>query len=81
LRRPSCSRSARGGPAQTPPATTSGAAPAAAPAGPFVVENYYKARWGYAEEFLRLFRRNHLPLLRRRMQAEEIVGLAINAPC
>jgi len=36
---------------------------------------------GYAEEFLRLFRKNHLPLLRRRMQAEEIVGLAINAPC
>src|SRR5215216_6068297 len=71
---------ARDGAAQTPPARTSGPAPAAAAAGPFVVDYYYKARWGFADEFLRLFRKNHLPVLRRRMQAGEIVGLAISAP-
>jgi hypothetical protein len=26
---------------------------------PFVVEYYYKARWGNALEFLTLFRKNH----------------------
>jgi hypothetical protein len=54
--------------------------PAAATAGPYVIDYYYKARWGFAEEFLRLFRKNHLPLLQRRMRAGEIVGLAISAP-
>ena len=30
---------------------------------PFAVEYYYKARWGFAEEFLALFRKNHWPVL------------------
>jgi len=28
---------------------------------PFVVEYYYKTKWGHADEFLRLFRKNHYP--------------------
>lgn len=28
---------------------------------PFVAEYYYKARWGDADEFIRLFKKNHLP--------------------
>ena len=27
----------------------------------FVVEYYYQVRWGYADEFIRLFRKNHYP--------------------
>ena len=29
---------------------------------PFVVEYYYKAKWGYADEFMTLFKKNHLPV-------------------
>ena len=62
--------------AQTPaPPRSTSAAPA-----PYVIEYYYKAQWGHAEEFLALFRKNHLPLLRRRMKTGSIVGLAIAAP-
>jgi len=27
------------------------------------VEYYYKARWGFADEFIRLFKKNHFPVL------------------
>ena len=30
---------------------------------PYVIEYYYKAKWGHAEEFLGLFKKNHLPVL------------------
>jgi hypothetical protein len=30
---------------------------------PYVVEYYYKAKWGHAEEFLALFKKNHYPVL------------------
>ena len=35
---------------------------------PFVVEYYYKAKWGHAEEFLKLFKKNHYPLLKREVE-------------
>jgi hypothetical protein len=31
---------------------------------PFAVECYYRARWGHADEFIRLFRKNHFPVLK-----------------
>ena len=36
---------------------------------PYVVEYYYKARWGYADEFIRLFKKNHYPILKKEMAA------------
>ena len=36
---------------------------------PYVVEYYYKAKWGYADEFLTLFKKNHYPLLKRQAAA------------
>ena len=30
---------------------------------PFVADYYYKAKWGYADEFIRLFKKNHFPVL------------------
>lgn len=36
--------------------------------GPFMVEYYYRVRWGHQAEFLRLFRKNHLPVLERQVQ-------------
>lgn len=35
---------------------------------PFVVEYYYKTKWGFAEEFARLFRKNHLPILKKQIE-------------
>jgi hypothetical protein len=32
---------------------------------PYVLECYYKARWGQAEEFIHLFKKNHLPVLKK----------------
>ncbi len=34
---------------------------------PYTVEYYYKARWGYAGEFIRLFRKNHYPVLKKQI--------------
>ena len=47
-------------------ASAQGAPSGTAPGQPFVVEYYYKAKWGYAEEFLQLFKKNHYPLLKKR---------------
>ena len=44
-----------------------GASPAPA-AEPFTVEYYYRVRWGHQAEFLRLFRKNHLPVLEKEVQ-------------
>ena len=32
---------------------------------PFTVENYYKVKWGYADEFINLWKVNHYPLLKK----------------
>src|SRR5213080_4912820 len=48
-----------------PPAMGAAQAPPAGASEPFVVEYYYKVRWGYADEFIRLFKKNHFPVLQR----------------
>jgi hypothetical protein len=35
---------------------------------PFVVEYYYKAKWGHADEFIKLFRKNHYPVLKKEVE-------------
>ena len=32
---------------------------------PYVVEYYYKAKWGHADEFIALFKKNHYPVLKK----------------
>jgi hypothetical protein len=46
----------------------------------FVVEYYYKAKWGHADEFMRLFRKNHLPVLKEQMKSGRITRLKIDKP-
>ncbi len=46
----------------------------------FVVEYYYKVRWGYQQEFLALFRKNHLPVLQREIELGRIVRVSAVAP-
>jgi hypothetical protein len=47
---------------------------------PYVVEYYYKTRWGFAEEFLQLFKKNHLPVLRKQIESGRILSVKIEKP-
>ena len=47
---------------------------------PFVVEYYYKVRWGFAEEFLRLFKKNHLPVLQKQIEQGRMVSVKVEKP-
>jgi hypothetical protein len=47
---------------------------------PYVVEYYYKAKWGYADEFLQLFKKNHLPVLKKQVESGRILSVKIEKP-
>jgi hypothetical protein len=47
---------------------------------PYVVEYYYKAKWGYADEFLQLFKKNHLPILKKQVESGRIASVKIEKP-
>ena len=40
---------------------------------PFVIEYYYKIRWGNADEFIRLFKKNHYPVLKKERELGRIL--------
>ena len=46
----------------------------------FVVEYYYKARWGYADEFLTLFKKNHYPLLKKEVEMGRMLKVWMDQP-
>ena len=46
----------------------------------FVVESYYQAKWGYAEEFLRLYKKNHLPILKKLKEEGRILRIEAAKP-
>ena len=46
----------------------------------FAVEYYYKAKWGYADEFLQLFKKNHFPVLKKEMEMGRIAKLWVDQP-
>ena len=47
---------------------------------PYTVEYYYKARWGHADEFLQLYKKNHHPVLKKRMELGHILKLTLTTP-
>ena len=47
---------------------------------PFVVEYYYKTKWGHADEFLKLFKKNHFPLLKKEMEMGRMVKVSMDQP-
>ena len=55
-------------------------APPAGASTPFVVEYYYKTRWGFADEFIRLFKKNHFPVLQRQKHLGNILEIRAEAP-
>jgi hypothetical protein len=67
----------------TPAVAQSGAAstrPVARAETPFVVEYYYKAKWGFADEFARLFRKNHLPVLKKQIESGRFLEVRAEKP-
>jgi hypothetical protein len=47
---------------------------------PFVVEYYYKTRWGHAEEFIELFRKNHWPILKTQIETGRFLAVTACKP-
>jgi len=52
----------------------------ATPNQPFVVEYYYKAKWGYADEFLKLFKKNHYTLLKKQVETGRMLKVWMDQP-
>src|SRR5207248_7992407 len=52
----------------------------AEPGKPFVVEYYYKAKWGSADEFLQLFKKNHYPLLKKEVEMGRMLKVWVDQP-
>ncbi|MFL5740950.1 MAG: hypothetical protein ACJ75B_12080 [Flavisolibacter sp.] len=46
----------------------------------FTIENYYKVKWGYAEEFIALWKANHFPLLRKAREKGDIISIEAEQP-
>jgi len=47
---------------------------------PFVIEYYYKAKWGHAEEFLALFKKNHYPILKKEVEMGRMLKVYMVQP-
>ena len=47
---------------------------------PYVIEYYYKAKWGFAAEFIKLFKKNHYPVLAKQIESGRIVEVSAVAP-
>ena len=46
----------------------------------FTIENYYKVKWGAAEEFLALYKKNHYPLLKKAQEKGDVVSITLEKP-
>jgi hypothetical protein len=47
---------------------------------PYVIEYYYKVKWGHAEEFIALFKKNHYPVLKKEIELGRIVKVFAQVP-
>jgi hypothetical protein len=56
------------------------AAQPAAGEGPFTVDYYYAVRWGYADEFIRLFKKNHYPVLKKQVETGRLLSASAIRP-
>ena len=46
----------------------------------FTIENYYKVKWGYADEFINLWKTNHYPLLKKAQAKGDIISVTAEKP-
>jgi hypothetical protein len=47
---------------------------------PLTIENYYKVKWGYASEFIDLWKKNHYPLLKKAKEHGDILDVKAEVP-
>lgn len=57
-----------------------GAPPSPAANAPYTIEYYYKVQWGHQQEFLDLFKRNHLRLLNEIVKTGRMTSVKIETP-
>jgi len=62
------------------PAASELGATARAASAPFAVEYYYKIRWGFVEEWMELYKRNHYPILLKQQEMGRIVSMSAATP-
>src|SRR5215204_7177972 len=46
----------------------------------FIIENYYKVKWGFADEFINLWKVNHYPLLKKAIDKGDIISVVAEKP-
>jgi hypothetical protein len=46
----------------------------------FTVENYYKVKWGFTDEFINLWKTNHYPLLKKAIEHGDIISVTASKP-
>src|SRR6185436_16350049 len=46
----------------------------------FTIENYYKVKWGYSDEFINLWKVNHYPLLKKAIEKGDIISVEAEKP-
>jgi hypothetical protein len=61
-------------------AAASTPAPQAGAEKPFVIEYYYKTKWGHVDEFMTLFKKNHYPVLKKEMELGRILEVHATQP-
>lgn len=47
---------------------------------PITIENYYKVKWGYADEFIALWKKNHYPLLKKLLENGDLLSIKAETP-
>src|SRR5258706_6747975 len=62
------------------PRLAQGAPPQGAPNQPYTMEYYYKVQWGHQQEFLKLFLKNHYPLLKKGVENGRMISVKIETP-
>jgi hypothetical protein len=46
----------------------------------YAVEYYYKTAWGHADEFVRLYKKNHYPILKKQIEMGRILKITMVKP-
>ncbi len=46
----------------------------------YSIDYFYKVRWGYADEFIRLFKRNHWPVLKKQLETGRMLSVSAVRP-
>lgn len=62
------------------PSLAQGAPPQGGANQPYIMEYYYKVQWGHQQEFLKLFLKNHYPLLKKEVDSGRMLSVKIETP-